>query len=57
MSFPEGSLSENLEFFIKSIEKSRPSTVKGQFIKSIHIAGAMTPSVPVLYVHEEVAAE
>jgi large subunit ribosomal protein L1 len=56
MSFPEGSLAENLEFFVKSIEKSRPSTVKGQFIKSIHIAGAMTPSVPVLYVHEEVAA-
>jgi large subunit ribosomal protein L1 len=56
MSFPEGSLAENLEFFVKSIEKTRPSTVKGQFIKSIHIAGAMTPSVPVLYVHEEVAA-
>lgn len=55
MSFPEASLAENLEFFITSIEKTRPSTVKGVFIKSITISGCMTPGVPVKYVSAVVA--
>jgi large subunit ribosomal protein L1 len=57
MSFPEASLTENLNHFITAIEKIRPSSVKGQYIKSITIAGAMTPGVKVRYVPAVVAAE
>jgi large subunit ribosomal protein L1 len=56
MSFADADLAANLEYFIASIEKSRPSTVKGQFIRSITISGAMTPGVRVYHV-TEVAAE
>jgi large subunit ribosomal protein L1 len=56
MSFPEGSLTENLTHFIHAIEKIRPNTVKGNYIKSITISGAMTPGVRIKYV-QAVAAE
>src|SRR5206468_11221771 len=42
MSFPEQSLVENLVFFIHAIEKSRPATVKGIYIKKITVSGVMT---------------
>lgn len=45
MSFAEGDLLANLEHFIRTIEKSRPSSVKGVYIKKIAVSGAMTPSV------------
>lgn len=45
MSFAEGDLSANLQHFIHTIETSRPSSVKGQYIKKIAISGSMTPSV------------
>lgn len=45
MSFSEKDLSSNLEHFIHAIEQTRPSTVKGQYIKKIAISGTMTPSV------------
>jgi large subunit ribosomal protein L1 len=45
MSFSEGDLLANLEHFIKTIEKLRPSSVKGAYIKKIAISGTMTPSV------------
>src|SRR5262245_6734102 len=32
MSFAEKDLVENLEYFVKAIEKARPSTAKGQYI-------------------------
>ncbi len=50
LSFPADNLAANLDYFIHAIEKSRPQTVKGPFIKSIHISGSMSPSVPVHYV-------
>ncbi len=50
MSFPEASLAENLEFFISAIEKTRPATVKGLYVKKVVISGAMTPSVQVKFV-------
>ncbi|MBX9738358.1 MAG: 50S ribosomal protein L1 [Phycisphaerales bacterium] len=49
MSFQDGDLAANLEAFIGHIAKMRPSSTKGQFIKSIHVAGAMTPSVQIKY--------
>ncbi len=49
MSFPEGDLVANLEHFVAAIEKSRPATAKGQYVKKIVVSGAMTPSVQVKY--------
>lgn len=45
MSFKEGDLLANLEHFVKTIEKLRPSAVRGNYIKKIAISGTMTPSV------------
>ena len=45
MSFKEDDLKANLEAFIGVIEKARPSSVKGVYIKKIAISGTMTPSV------------
>jgi large subunit ribosomal protein L1 len=53
MSFPAENLAANLAYFITSIEKARPSTVKGQYIKKITISGSMSPGVPVQYVQVE----
>jgi large subunit ribosomal protein L1 len=54
-SFTEAALTENLDHFISAIEKLRPSSVKGQYIKSINISGTMTPGIKVRYVPAVVA--
>jgi len=45
MSFSESDLIENLEFFINTIEKARPASTKGQYIKKITVSGTMTPGI------------
>jgi len=45
MSFPESDLVENINAFINTIEKQRPSTAKGRFVKRITVSGTMTPGV------------
>lgn len=50
MSFSAEHLAENLEHFIRTIERSRPPTAKGQFIRKIVVSGTMTPGVRVKYV-------
>ncbi|HNH86781.1 MAG TPA: 50S ribosomal protein L1 [Solirubrobacterales bacterium] len=47
MSFGASDLAANLEHFIHHIERSRPSTAKGTFIKKVVISGSMTPGVEV----------
>jgi large subunit ribosomal protein L1 len=47
MSFPEGDLLENYTHFFETIEKIRPSTVKGIYIKRITLSGTQTPGVQV----------
>ncbi len=47
MSFKQDDLTANLEHFIKHIEKMRPSTAKGLYIKKCVVAGCMTPGVEV----------
>jgi large subunit ribosomal protein L1 len=56
MSFKAEDLAANLEHFINHIEKARPSTTKGAYIKKIVIAGAMTPGVQIKYL-QKVEAE
>jgi large subunit ribosomal protein L1 len=55
MSFPASDLAENLEHFIKTIERAKPPTAKGVYIKRITVAGAMTPGVDVKHVAAVVA--
>ncbi len=52
MSFPEGDLAANLQHFIATIEKARPSSTKGHFIRKVCISGCMTPAVQVKIVRE-----
>jgi large subunit ribosomal protein L1 len=47
VSFDENALSENLTYFVNSIIKSKPTSVKGNFVKSITICTTMGPSIKV----------
>jgi len=53
MSFSEADLLENYNHFVTTIEKARPSTVKGQYVKKITLSGTMTPGVRVAIVGDE----
>ena len=47
VSFDAKKLVENLEAFVTTIVKSKPQTVKGQFIKNISVSATMGPGVKV----------
>ena len=47
LSFTLAQLKENAEMLIDSVAKAKPSTAKGVYVKSITIAGTMTPGVRV----------
>jgi len=47
MSFKEEDLTANLEHFLGVINKIKPGSAKGQYIKRCVISGTMTPGVPV----------
>ena len=47
LSFTQAQLKENAEMLIDSVAKAKPSTAKGVYVKSITIAGTMTPGVRV----------
>ena len=45
VNFPENQLLENLQALYNSIEKNRPSGVKGKYFKSLFICTTMGPSI------------
>ncbi|MFO0878288.1 MAG: 50S ribosomal protein L1 [Gemmataceae bacterium] len=47
MSFDDEKLAANITTFVEAIRAAKPSGVKGNYIRSITIAGTMTPGVPV----------
>ncbi|MBG79278.1 MAG: 50S ribosomal protein L1 [Phycisphaerae bacterium] len=47
MSFSEDNLCENLQFFLDTIDKIRPASTKGTYLKRCVISGTMTPGVEV----------
>ena len=47
MSFSEADLAANLQHFIATIEKIKPASAKGTYIKRCVISGSMTPGVQV----------
>jgi large subunit ribosomal protein L1 len=51
MSFPDDALIENLTFFIGAIEKVKPATAKGTYVKRVTVSGAMTPGVQIKYIN------
>jgi len=53
MSFSEDHLAENIKAMIATIEKMRPSSVKGKYVKKIALSATMTPSV--ILEHESAA--
>ena len=46
LSFDEDKLAANITAFVDQIRHVKPSGVKGNYIKSITVAGTMTPGVP-----------
>ncbi len=47
VSFDVKSLEENINYFIKTIIKSKPQTVKGMYIQSITISSTMGPGIKI----------
>lgn len=47
VSFDEAKLLENIESFVSLILKSKPSTVKGTFVKNISISSTMGPGIKI----------
>ena len=47
MSFADSDLLENLNHFLATIDKARPNSVKGIYVKKISLSGTMTPGVRV----------
>jgi large subunit ribosomal protein L1 len=47
MSFDDEKLAANITTFVETIRAAKPTGVKGHYIKSITLAGTMTPGVPV----------
>jgi large subunit ribosomal protein L1 len=47
MSFDDEKLAANVTTFVEQIRAVKPSGVKGNYIRSITLAGTMTPGVPV----------
>jgi large subunit ribosomal protein L1 len=47
MSFDEEKLVANITTFVDAIRAAKPTGVKGNYIRSITVAGTMTPGVPV----------
>lgn len=47
VSFDENKLVENMQAFVSMIIKSKPSTVKGDYIKNISISSTMGPGIKI----------
>lgn len=47
--FDQKKIIENLQTAIEAIEKSKPDAIKKKFIKSIHIATTMSPSISISF--------
>lgn len=48
MSFSDEQLTENLRHFVETLDRIRPSSAKGQYVKRLVVSGAMTPSVNIV---------
>lgn len=47
LSFTPEQLQENIRAFIRFVESLKPNSIKGNFIKGIHIAATMSPGIQI----------
>ncbi len=47
MSFSEADLFENLNHFLETVEKIKPASTKGVYLKKVVLSGTMTPGVEI----------
>jgi large subunit ribosomal protein L1 len=47
MSFDDEKLAANITAFVEQVRAAKPTGVKGNYVKSITLAGTMTPGIPV----------
>lgn len=47
MSFEDDKLVDNITTFVEQVRAAKPAGVKGNYVKSITLAGTMTPGIPV----------
>ena len=45
MSFSDEQLTDNLRYFVETIDKVRPASTKGHYLKRLVVSGSMTPGV------------
>jgi large subunit ribosomal protein L1 len=49
LSFEEAALLENYQAFKEILEKSKPESLKGKFIKNVYLTSTMGPSLPIAW--------
>jgi large subunit ribosomal protein L1 len=47
LSFPDGSIIDNIKAFYTQLLRDKPSDAKGNYIKSIHISSSMGPGIKI----------
>ena len=47
MSFSEADIFENLNHFLETVEKIKPASTKGVYLKKVVVSGTMTPGVEI----------
>ena len=47
VSFDEEKLLQNFEEVIAEVTRAKPSSSKGEYIKSVHMSSTMGPSIPI----------
>ena len=48
MSFSDEQLTDNLRHFVETIDKVRPASTKGHYLKRLVVSGTMTPGVNIV---------
>ena len=48
MSFSDEQLTDNIRHFVETIDKVRPSSTKGHYLKRLVVSGTMTPGVNIV---------
>ncbi len=51
VSFDDEALLENFEVLLKALERDKPSTVKGKYVKSVFLSSTMGPGIKVYLEH------